>query len=727
MGFIWDAKFCIFKKNQMYVTIIQRQIKINKEKQTRRNNMVQSLWDKDKAAQLKGGLDELVYRSNLLGTDRSVANWGGGNTSMKTIEKDFRGREVEVMWVKGSGSDLATMKAKNFTGLRMEDIRPLIEREEMSDEEMVAYLSHCMIDSKHPRMSIETLLHAFLPFKHVDHTHPDAIISICCSTNGKEVAKEIYGDRFVWVPYVRPGFTLSKMIAEGVRNNPQAELVLMEKHGLVTWGETSEESYFKTLEIINQAERYIESKVNEDQLFGGRKVHALPEEERKAILAQVMPIIRGAVSEEKKMILTYDDADDVVQFVNSNDAQELSKVGAACPDHLVHTKMVPLFVDWDPQSKDVDALKEKIKAGVEQFKVEYKEYFERNKNEGDKMGETAPRVILIPGVGMVNTGKSRAMSQVSGALYHRAIAVMRGATSLGSFVSLSENESYNVEYWPLELYKLTLAPAEAEFSRKVAFVTGGAGGIGGETCRRLVSEGAHVVVADLNLEGAQKVAQEINDKFGEGRAIAVKMDVTKEEEVAAAFNETALAYGGIDIIVNNAGLATSSPIEETSLKEWNLNINVLGTGYFLVAREAFKQMKTQGIGGSMVFVGSKNSVYAGKNAAAYSSAKALETHLARCIAAEGGQYGIRVNSVLPDAVLQGSAIWNSSWKNERAAAYGIEPDQLEEYYRKRTTLLVNVYPSDIAEAIAYFASSKTEKTTGCMLTVDGGVPAAFTR
>jgi len=689
--------------------------------------MVQSLWDDQKASQQETGLDQLVYRSNLIGTDRRVCNWGGGNTSTKTIVKDFRGRDVEVMYVKGSGSDLATMKAANFTGLRMEDIRPLIEKDEMPDEEMVAYLVNCMIDSKHPRASIETLLHAFLPFKHVDHTHPDAIISLCCADNGQELAKEIFGDRYVWVPYVRPGFTLSKMIAEGVRNNPNAELVLMEKHGLVTWGETSEECYAQTIKIISEAEAFIEARVEEAKLFGGAKYETLPEAKRRELLGELMPVIRGAVSQGQKMILSYDDGDDVLQFVNSHNAGTLSQVGAACPDHLVHTKMVPLYVEWDPASGDIASLKEAVQAGIRAFEIKYVAYFEANKHIGDNMFEAAPRVILIPGIGMVNTGKSWAMSQVSGALYHRAIAVMRGATSLGEFVSLSENESYNVEYWPLELYKLSLAPAEAEFSRKIAFITGGAGGIGSETARRLVSEGAHVVLADLNLEGAQKVADEINGAYGEGRAIALKMDVTKEEEVQAAFADTAIAYGGVDILVNNAGLATSSPFDETSLKEWNLNINVLGTGYFLVAREAFKQMKAQQIGGNMVFIGSKNSIYAGKNASAYSAAKALEAHLARCIASEGGEFGIRVNTVLPDAILQGSAIWNSNWRNERAAAYGIEPDQLEEYYRKRTTLLVNIYPSDIAEGIAFFASSRSAKTTGCMLTIDGGVPAAFTR
>nr|WP_084591303.1 bifunctional aldolase/short-chain dehydrogenase [Ureibacillus sinduriensis] len=689
--------------------------------------MVINLWDIEKANTLTAGLDELVYRSNLIGADRAVCNWGGGNTSMKTVEKDFRGRDIEVMWVKGSGSDLATMTSGNFTGLNLEDILPLMERDEMPDEEMVEYLSQCMINSKHPRASIETLLHAFLPFKHVDHTHPDAIISICCADNGKEIAREIFGDRFVWVPYVRPGFTLSKMIAEGVRNNPQADLVLMEKHGLVVWGETAKESYDKTISVINEAEEYINARIDENATFGGKKYDSLNEADQKRILAKVLPVIRGAVSDEKKMLLAYDNADDVLEFVNSNDAAELSQVGAACPDHLVHTKMKPLYIAWDPSTKDVDQLVEAIKRDVESFKEDYRAYFQRNKNEGDVMFEPAPRVILIPGIGMVNSGKNTAMAKVSGALYHRAIAVMKGSTALGRFVSLNENESYNIEYWPLELYKLSLAPAEAEFSRKVAFVTGGAGGIGSETCRQFVAEGAHVVLADLNLEGAEKVAAEINEQYGEGRAIAVKMDVTSEEQVQIAFEQTALTYGGVDIVVNNAGLATSSPFDETTLKEWNLNMNVLGTGYFLVAREAFKLMKNQAIGGSMVFIGSKNSLYAGKNASAYSAVKAMETHLARCIAVEGGEYGIRVNSVLPDAVLQGSAIWGSRWREERAAAYGIEPDQLEEHYRKRTTLLVNIYPKDIAESILFFSSSKAEKTTGCMITVDGGVPAAFTR
>ncbi|WP_407271204.1 bifunctional aldolase/short-chain dehydrogenase [Radiobacillus sp. PE A8.2] len=688
--------------------------------------MVQNKWDNNQG-NIESGLDQLVYRSNLLGSDRSVANWGGGNTSTKSMEKDFRGNDVEVMWVKGSGSDLATMGAKNFTGLKMEDIRPLLEKDDMSDEDMVNYLAHCMIDAKHPRSSIETLLHAFLPFKHVDHTHPDAIISIACADNGKEVAKEIYGDRFVWVPYIRPGFKLSKMIAEGVQNNPNAELVIMEKHGLVTWGETSEESYHKTIAIIQEAEDYITAKAEAKTHFGGAQSEAFTEEQRKEIFAKVLPIVRGQVSKNNKMLVTYDDSDEILNFVNSTDAKELSQIGAACPDHLVHTKRVPLFIDWDPSKKDIDALLERVKLGIAAFEEEYVAYFERNKAEGDQLVETAPRVVLIPGLGMINTGKNWTAANVSESLYHRAISVMKGSTTLGNFVSLDESESYHVEYWPLELYKLSLAPAEADFSRQIAFVTGGAGGIGSATCIRLVQSGAHVVVADINLEGAQELASEINERFGENRAIAVRMDVTKEAEVNAAIQQSILTYGGLDIIVNNAGLASSAPFEETTIDQWNLNINVLVTGYFLVAREAFKLMKDQAIGGNMVFVGSKNSIYAGKNAAAYSTAKAAEVHLARTIAADGGEYGIRVNSVLPDAVIRGSKIWDSAWKEERASSYGIGTDDLEAHYRKRTILNVNILPQDIAEMIAFLASAKSAKTTGCMVTVDGGVAAAFTR
>lgn len=672
-------------------------------------------------------LNLLAYRSNLIGSDRTVCNWGGGNTSTKGTIKNFKGETIEVLWVKGSGSDLASIQPASFTALNLQDIRPLYARDEMSDEEMVRYLANCMIDASHPRASIETLLHAFLPFKHVDHTHPDAIISICCAHNGKDIAKEIFGDRFVWVPYIRPGFALSKMIAKSVAEHPQAELVLMEKHGLVTWGNTAEDSYYRTIAIIEEAERYIHSKINEVTTFGGEKFTPVKPKKRDEILTEILPIVRGSISTLKKSLLSVDCSDTVLQFVNSNNVKQLAAVGAACPDHLVHTKMTPLFIDYNPVQDSLDELIQKIQRGIRTYKATYETYFNTHKNSQDIMFDPAPRVILLPGIGMINTGKSAAMAKVSGDLYNRAIAVMRGTTALGEFVSLNENESYQIEYWPLELYKLSLAPIEKEFSRQIVFITGGAGGIGRATAQQFVEEGAHVVIADINAEGALQTAEELNSKYNAPIATAIKMNVTIESEVKEAIAHAIKAFGGVDIIVNNAGLATSSPFEETTLQEWELNINVLGTGYFLVAREAFKTMLKQGIGGNMVFVGSKNSIYAGKNAAAYSAAKALEVHLAKCIATEGGQHGIRVNSVLPDAVLQGSAIWGSSWREDRAAAYNIHPDQLEEHYRQRTTLLVNIYPKDIADAILFFASSKSSKTTGCMLTVDGGVPAAFTR
>ncbi|MFB5192143.1 bifunctional aldolase/short-chain dehydrogenase [Alicyclobacillus fastidiosus] len=673
------------------------------------------------------GLNELVERSNKLGSDRSVCNWGGGNTSVKAKGVDHMGREIDVLWVKGSGSDLAQATEKSFTALRLSEVLPLFEREAMADEEMVEYLAQCMLDHKHPRSSIETLLHAFIPFPHIDHTHPDSIISLCCSDNGKELAKEMFGDRAVWVPYIRPGFALSKLIGEAVRNNPTCELVLMEKHGLITWGSTSEECYANTIRIINEAAEYIRSRVNEETLFGGAKYHTLPDEQRESVAAEIMPLIRGVVSELKHTILTYDAGEDILQFVNSQDASSLSQVGAACPDHLVHTKRTPLYLDWNPNNGDVEGLKQQLKRGLADYKASYIAYYEKNIDLDVPMHDPYPRVILIPGIGAIGTGKTKKMANIAIALYRRAVSVMKGSTTLGKFVSLNEKESFDVEYWPLELYKLSLAPAERELARKVAYITGGAGGIGSATARRIAKEGAHVVLADLALEAAVKAASQLNEEFGEGTAVAVPLDVTNEEKVISSFKQAVLAYGGVDVFVSNAGLASSSPLIETTIGDWNKNMSVLGTGYFLTSREAFRVMVEQGRGGSVIFVTSKNAIYAGKDAAAYSSAKALEGHLARCLAVEGGPHGIRVNSVLPDAVLQGSNIWNSAWREERARAYGIAPEQLEEHYRKRTILNVNISTFDIAEGILFFASPRSEKTTGCMLTIDGGVAAAFPR
>ena len=686
--------------------------------------MAANLWS-DADAAGRCGLAALVYRSNLLGQDRTLVNIYGGNTSVKAREHDHLGREVDVLWVKGSGSDLATITAAGFAGLKLDEVLPLFAREAMSDEEMVAYLDRTSVEPGRPRQSIETLLHACVPATHVDHTHPDAIIALACAPGGEQIMREVYGKRAAWVPYIRPGFTLAKLIGAAVRDNPALECVVMGKHGLVTWGATSQECYANTLRIIGEAEAYIATRVGDDP-FGQAMVAPLAAEDRARLCARLLPVIRGAVSAERRAILRFDDAPDVLQLVGSREGKALSQSGAACPDHLVHTKRLPLWLDWQP-ADGATALLERARDGVGAYVDNYRAYFDAHRGPSDTPFPAAPRVILIPGLGMVTTGPDAQAADVTRQLYHRAIAVMQGARALGGFTSLSPAESFAVEYWPLELYKLSLKPAPKALHGRVALVTGAASGIGRAIARRLAADGAHVAIADLNLAGAEDVAGELLQRFGLGRGLAVSCNVTSEEAVAEAFARTVVAYGGVDIVVNNAGIATSAPIEETTLALWERNQSVLATGYFLVAREAFRLCRQQGLGGSVIFIASKNAVAAGRNASAYSAAKAAELHLARCLAEEGGPAGIRVNSVLPDAVLSGSSIWDSQWRAERAATYGIAPEQLEEHYRARTTLRVNVVPEDIAEAVYFFATDSASKTTGGVLTVDGGVPTAYVR
>lgn len=692
--------------------------------------MPKNLWNDADAAGLDT-LDLLVYRSHLLGADRAVCNIYGGNTGSKATERDWRGQPVRTLWVKGSGSDLATMQRKDFAGLRMDDIEPLIERESMSDEEMTAYLTQCLIAPNLPRQSIETLLHGFIPAAHTDHTHPDAVISLACSPNGKTWMREIYGERAAWVDYIRPGFALSKQIGLAVRNNPQIECVVMGKHGLVTWGEEPKATYAHTIALIQEAEDFIAARVNGRRVFGNVATSQPDAEGRREVAGAVMPVLRGAAGVPRS-ILRFDDSPDILDFVNSERARELSSVGAACPDHLVHTKRVPLFVEWrhDPSSPlrtSVQALISKLREEMGAYVENYKKYFDANKMDGDTMFHPAPRIVLIPGVGMITTGKDAQLAQVSADLYHRAINVMGGSTALDDFDSLTAAEAYAIEYWPLELYKLSLRPPDRELAGRVAFITGAASGIGRSAAYRLAQEGAHVVIADLNLEGAQTVAADISQRFGFKRGLAVRCNVTDEEQVANAFRQTVQAYGGVDIVVNNAGLASSFPVTETTLAEWNKLFDVLAKGYFLVSREAFKIWQQQQLGGSLIFVASKNGLIASKNASAYNAAKAAEIHLARSLAEEGGAMGVRVNIVNPDAVLQGSSIWDAGWREARAKGMGIAPDQLEEAYRQRTTLKVNVYPEDLAEAILFFASDRSSKTTGGMLNVDGGLVAAYVR
>ncbi|WP_445151970.1 bifunctional aldolase/short-chain dehydrogenase [Baekduia sp. Peel2402] len=673
-------------------------------------------------------LDALVLASHLLGEDRRVANFGGGNTSAKGTVTDHVGREVRVMWVKGSGSDLATMGPQHFTGLRMDEMEPLIERAEMSDEDMVAYLAKCMVDPAMPRSSIETLLHAFVPADHVHHTHPDGINVIAGAADGEKIIAEIFGDEAAWIPYIRPGFTLAKQVGEAVRDNPGLKLVVLAKHGLVVWGDTAEEAYKKTIEVINQAVAWVNEKTAGTQRFGGplTDTPALDDDARAAVLSAILPSLRGAVSSETHKLLTVDTSAAAVEFVSSRDAAKLVTVGAACPDHLVHTKRVPMWVSYDPANDSTADLIARIRERAEAFRVDYREYVAKFGDATTVPADPDARVVLIQHVGLVSVGATTKASKLARDLYHRAIEVMAGAEALGEFVSLDDEESFAIEYWPLELYKLSLAPTPGELQGQVAFVTGAAGGIGAAIGARLASAGAVVVGFDLDEAGAAEALSAL----GEDNGLAVGGDVTNEDAVAAAYAAAVAKFGGVDIIVSNAGIASSSPIEDTSLAEWHRNHEILGTGYFLVAREAFKVLRAQDLGGGIIFVASKNALVAGKNASAYSSAKAAELHLARCLAEEGGAAGIRVNTVNPDAVLSGSRIWgpDSTWRKERAAAYGIAPEELEEHYRQRNTLKVHVLPEDIAQATLHFASeSRSGKSTGNVLNVDGGVAAAYSR
>jgi rhamnulose-1-phosphate aldolase/alcohol dehydrogenase len=693
-------------------------------------------WSTERAAGLSA-LELLAYRSNLLGSDRSVANWGGGNTSSKANEIDFRDRPTRVLWVKGSGSDLGTILPNQFTALRMDDVLPLLERDCMSDEDLVAYYEHAGLRPGQPRASIETPLHSMLPFDHVDHTHPDAIIALCAAPEGRALASRLWGEHALWVEYERPGFALGKKIALAARERPDATCVLMAKHGLVTWGNSGEECYRRTIETIGRAAEVLAGAADRRRVFASSGSPPSARREfftvtdathvEHSALTAALPALRGAVSTRRPAILRLDTSDRARAFASRPDVAQLASAGPACPDHLVHTKPWPLVLAPSVAAGGASALADAFRAGVAQFEERYQAYFARNATDGVTMRDPAPRAVLVPGLGMITTGADAAQAGIAAALYERAIAVLSTTAALGGFDPLTESETFGVEYWPMELYKLSLLPPPLELAGRVAFVTGGASGIGRAVALRLAQAGAHVIVADRNAAGAHDVADGLVKTYGERRALAVGMDVTDEGAVQRAFEETVLAYGGIDVVVSNAGISTSHPIEETSLDEWNLNQSVLGTGYFLVAREAFRVLRAQQRGGSIVFVASKNGLVGGRNAAAYSSAKALEIHLARCLAEEGGGADIRINTVNPDAVLQGSGIWSSAWREERARTYGIQPDQLEDHYRARTTLKVNVYSEDVAEAVLFFASPRSAKSTGNILNVDGGVVAAYTR
>lgn len=693
-------------------------------------NRLENLWDDARAAAMTEA-EKLLYRSNLLGSDKRVTNYGGGNTSAKTLEKDpLSGEMVEVLWVKGSGGDIGSMKMDGFSTLYMDKLRALkgMYRGLAHEDEMVGYLPHCTFNLNPRAASIDTPLHAYVPRRHVDHVHSDSIIAIAASVNSKELTAEIFGDEIGWLPWKKPGYELGLWLEKLATENPGMRGAVLESHGLFTWADDAKDCYLTTLEIINKAAAWLEAKTGGQPAFGGAQHPTLPAEQRRAIAARLMPVIRGLISKDRHKVGHFDDQPAVLEFVGSRMLETLAPMGTSCPDHFLRTKIRPLVVDFDPASPDIDATIAGLAKAAEDYRAGYAAYYDRcKKPDSPALRDPNAVVWLVPGVGMITFALDKATARISGEFYVNAINVMRGASAVSTYQGLPEQEAFDIEYWLLEEAKLQRLPKPKALAGRVALVTGGAGGIGSATAERFLKDGACVVLADIDGKAAADVAAGMAKVFGADVVRSVQMNVTDEAQVMAAYAETAVEFGGIDILVSNAGIASSAPVEETSLALWNKNMDILSTGYFLVSREAFKCLRTQGIGGSVIFVASKNGLAASPNASAYCTAKAAEIHLARCLALEGAEAGIRVNVVNPDAVLRGSKIWSGEWLDQRASTYKTDKEGLEEMYRNRSMLKRSVLPEDIAEGVYFFASDLSAKSTGNILNVDAGNVQAFTR
>ena len=669
---------------------------------------------------------QLVYQSRLIGADTSLVVWGGGNTSIKVQQPDFRGRDTNTIIVKGSGSDLKTIEPRLFSGLRLDDILPLFGRESMSDEEVLDYLNKCMLDPGGPRPSIETLSHAFIPYKSIVHSHADAVIALTNNVDAQQVLRAAYGEDVAIIEYIRPGFVLSKRIGEAVRGNPRFNGAVLVNHGLFTWGDTARAAYDVHIDLVTRAEEYARVQAKGKMVFGGLKQRPVGTVARQEIAAAIAPTLRGLVSRRCRAVLRYDESKDVLEYVGSQRGERLSAIGPATPDHLIHTKRKPLWVDVaDPE--DVPTTLQSLRQGVERYAEEYSEWYQAHSNGGEPMMDPYPRVVLVPGVGMWTAGRDALGALITGDIYHHCIGVIGATQSVSEYKSMTPKDAFEAEYWPLEQYKLTLAPPERELARRVALVTGGAHGIGRAIAIRLAAEGAHVVVADIDEQGSQSLSEELNNTYGQGRAVASRLDVTSEKEVADAFRQLRLAYGGLDILVSNAGIAPVGAIDELSLADWQRAFDINTTGHFLVAREAVKLMREQAIGGNLVFMGTKNVTSPGRDFGAYSASKAAEVQLARVLAIENGQFGIRCNVVNPDAVFQGSGLWSQEVREQRAQAHGISVDEIEDFYRQRNLLKERITAEDVAEAVLFLASDRSAKTTGAMIPVDGGLRDAFPR
>jgi len=667
----------------------------------------------------------LLYRSNLLGSDLTVTNFGGGNTSAKIAQTDpLTGEQIDVLWVKGSGGDIGSMKLDGFSTLYQRKLLGLerLYRGVEHEDEMVGYLPHCTFNLNPRAASIDTPLHSLLPFAHIDHVHPDAVIALAASSGGEAATREIYEGEVGWLAWKRPGFDLGVRLRDYVKQNPRLRGVMLAGHGIICWGDSSKACYDNTIDIITRAAAYLNKRLAQAPAFGGVATPIRAAEARSAFVSNLMPRLRGLMAGARGKIGHFSDDAETLEFVSSRDAARLAAIGTSCPDHFLRTKIAPLLLD--PARCDDDAY---LRQELENYRAAYAGYYQRNAKAGDPaMRDANPIVVLVPSVGRMTFAADKTTARLAGEFYANAINVMRGAEAIGEYQGLPESEAFAIEYWALEEAKLQRMPKPKPLVGKIALVTGAGGGIGGAVAMRLLAEGACVTLLDRDAETLSLAQQKLSAQFGKDLVTSAVCDVTDEQQVASAFAHAARSFGGLDIVVANAGLASSAPIEETTVALWRKNYDVLAEGYFLTARAAFPLMKKTG--GSIVFIGSKNALAATPNASAYASAKAASLHLARCLALEGAPSGIRVNVVNPDAVIRGSRIWDGDWRKERAAAYGIDSgEELEEHYRNRSMLKLNVLPEDIAEAVYFLASDASAKSTGNVINVDAGNAQAFVR
>eukprot|EP01037_Dinobryon_pediforme_P006407 gene6407-6473_t len=690
-----------------------------------------SRWDKAYAATLSPEA-LLLYRSNLLGSDLTVTNFGGGNTSAKLAGTDpLTGETVPVLWVKGSGGDIGSMALDGFATLYQDKLLALETQYAGPDDDdkMVGFLPHCTFALNGRAASIDTPLHALLPFAHVDHVHPDAIIALAASSGGEAATQDIWGGRIGWLPWKRPGYTLGVMLRDHVAANPGIEGVMLAGHGVICWADSAEACYEHTIGLIADAARYLNAKMAGKPAFGGQAV--APNPDRAAIAADLMPRLRGLMTGARRKLGHWSDDAEALEFTGSRDFERLAALGTSCPDHFLRTKIAPLTLD-PARLRDDTYLAERIGA----YRAMYAAYYNRCKRAGSPaMRDANPVVVLVPGVGRFTFAGDKTTARLAGEFYGNAINVMRGAEALkdnsgGGYIALDEQEAFDIEYWLLEEAKLQRMPAPRPQVGRIVLVTGGAGGIGAATAARFLKDGACVVLADRDGNALEAVRASFARQFGTDVVRSAVCDVTSEDQVKAAFDLAAREFGGLDVLVANAGIASSAGIEDTTVALWRKNYDVLAEGYFLTARAGWpllKAMQHQG-GSAIVFIGSKNGVAAAAGASAYASAKAAANHLARCLALEGAPHGIRVNVVNPDAVIRGSRIWDGDWRKERAGTHGIDPGaELEEHYRNRSLLKRDVLPEDIAEAVHFLGSDASAKSTGNMINVDAGNVQAFTR